>query len=174
MQRDESSKVRSIRFRFFTSTAMSILRRGLSVPLSNGHTSFILPCKKLIFEYSEVWGSNGGLKDFLAKDVVALAEANPGVECVVRRRENKHPVVRGVYGAPLRSLASPAAELTVRLVNGRSKEICLRNLTSPAVAIKVQLLLDASGQKIAKLKRPKVESTTESVRGIWSPFHTSH
>ena len=77
---------------------MSILRRSLSAPLSNGHTSFILPCKKLIFEYCEVWGSNRGMKDFLAQQVTRVAAANPGVECVVRRRPNKHPVLRAVYG----------------------------------------------------------------------------
>lgn len=56
-------------------------------------------------------------------------------------------------------------------VNGRDKVICLRSLLPPSVSSKVQLLLDSSGQKITNLKRPKVESTTESVRGIWSAFH---
>lgn len=159
---------------------MSILRRSLSAPLSNGHTSFILPCKKLIFEYCEVWGSNRGMKDFLAQQVTRVAAANPGVECVVRRRPNKHPVLRAVYGKF--SLISPPPPLRfVRViaevyvagstVNGRDKVICVRNLPSQSISAKVQLLLDSSGNKILSLKRPKVESTTESVRGIWSAFH---
>ena len=56
-------------------------------------------------------------------------------------------------------------------VNGRDKVICVRNLPSQSISAKVQLLLDSSGNKIMSLKRPKVESTTESVRGIWSAFH---
>lgn len=56
-------------------------------------------------------------------------------------------------------------------MNGRDKVICLRNLPPPSILSKVQLLLDSSGSKIVTLKRPKVESTTESVRGIWSAFH---
>lgn len=56
-------------------------------------------------------------------------------------------------------------------MNGRDKVICVRSLAPPAILKKVQLLLDSSGHKIVSLKRPKVESTTESVRGIWSAFH---
>lgn len=112
-----------------SSSAMaSILRRQLSAPVSNGHGSFILPCKKvrveigpcifasswytvrcsswlftqLVIEYCEQWGSNRGMRDFLSKgDVVRLAERNPGVELVVRRVEHRHPHLRGVYSEPL-------------------------------------------------------------------------
>lgn len=56
-------------------------------------------------------------------------------------------------------------------VNGRDKVICVRNLPAPSILAKVQLVLDSSGSKITTLKRPAVESTTESVRGIWSAFH---
>ncbi|KAL8281356.1 hypothetical protein RQP46_006390 [Phenoliferia psychrophenolica] len=90
---------------------------------------------------------------FVANDLVSLAEQNPSVEVVLRRVENKHPHLRAVY------------------VNGRDKVICVRNLAPPSIAAKAQLLLDSSGAKITSLKRPTVESTTESVRGIWSAFH---
>lgn len=101
-----------------------LLRRSLAVPLSNGSGSFVLPCKKvrllsrsppllvprlakaltplnpqLVFEYCETWGSNEGMRNFLSKgDVVKVAERYPGVEVVVRRVENRHPHLRGVYG----------------------------------------------------------------------------
>lgn len=79
--------------------SLPLLRRSLVAPISNGSSAFILPCKKLIFEYCETWGSNRGMKDFLLRDVVAVAEKNQGVEVVVRRVENRHPHVRGIYGA---------------------------------------------------------------------------
>lgn len=47
------------------------------------------------------------MKEFLEKDVVKVAEQYPGVEVVVRRKENHHPHVKGIYGAFLR-LASAA------------------------------------------------------------------
>lgn len=62
------------------------------------------------------------------------------------------------------SLVSP-------IVNGRSKEICVRSLEPSSISQKVKLLLDSSGAKITQIRRPKVESTNESVRGIWSAFH---
>ncbi|KAM0745591.1 hypothetical protein T439DRAFT_307657 [Meredithblackwellia eburnea MCA 4105] len=135
-----------------------ILRRTLSAPLSQGRHSFTLPCKKLILEYSEEWGSNRGMKAFIAspegkRGVIDLARRNPGVEVVVRRVQGKHPVLRGVYA------------------NGNSKVICVRSLPPPSIESKAQLLLDSSGAKIGTLKRPQVESSTESVRGVWSGFH---
>lgn len=51
-----------------------------------------------MFEYCETWGSNKGMRSFLSKgDVVKVAERYPGVEVVVRRVENRHPHLRGVY-----------------------------------------------------------------------------
>lgn len=47
----------------------------------------------------------------------------------------------------------------------------MRNLPPSSILAKADLLLASSGSKISTLKRPKVESTTESVRGMWSQFH---
>jgi large subunit ribosomal protein L43 len=56
-------------------------------------------------------------------------------------------------------------------VNGRDKVIPLNGLEVNGIHNKIQLLLDSSGAKIKPLKRRKVESTTESIRGIWSGLH---
>ncbi|KAM0792858.1 hypothetical protein ACM66B_002622 [Microbotryomycetes sp. NB124-2] len=131
-----------------------ILRRSLAAPVSNGSAAFVLPCRKLVFEYCESWGSNKGMREFLGRgDIVKVAERNPGVEIVLRRVDNRHPHIKGVY------------------MNGRDKVVCVRNLEPASIMNKAQLLLDSSGSKITTLKRPKVESTNESVRGIWSAFH---
>jgi large subunit ribosomal protein L43 len=60
-------------------------------------------------------------------------------------------------------------ELTI--VNGREKVICVRNLDSNQILKKAELLRDASGKKLKRVKR-RVETENSSVRGIWSPFHT--
>jgi large subunit ribosomal protein L43 len=58
-------------------------------------------------------------------------------------------------------------------VNGRDKVICTRNLTAGEINIKTELLRDSSGEKIKNLAKKPVISTTESVRGIWSPFNSN-
>ncbi|SGY68388.1 BQ5605_C004g02882 [Microbotryum silenes-dioicae] len=160
-----------------------ILRRSLAVPVANGTKSFVLPCKKIVFEYCETWGSNRGMREFLANGpIVSFARRYPGVEMVVQRVDNRHPHLRAVYGqwtklpftksvwiVGLRRLF-PDVPLFFP-VNGRDKVICVRSLPPPSIGAKLQLLLDSSGSKITTLKRPKVESSNESVRGIWSAFH---
>ncbi|GAA5916241.1 hypothetical protein JCM5296_001174 [Sporobolomyces johnsonii] len=142
--------------------AARLLRRSLALPHSptpaspsSSSSAFVLPCKKLVLSYSETQGSARGMRAFLASAQVAdLARRYPGVEVVIRREEGgRHPMLRGVY------------------VNGRTKEICVRSLPPSSILAKAQLLLDSSGAKIQELRRPTVESTTESVRGMWSAFH---
>lgn len=58
-------------------------------------------------------------------------------------------------------------------MNNRDKVIALNGHEMNVVEQKVQLLLDASGNKIKSLKRRTVESTTESSRGIWSGLHVT-
>ncbi|GAA5991582.1 hypothetical protein JCM5350_002623 [Sporobolomyces pararoseus] len=141
--------------------ASRILRRSLALPSSStpaspnsSTSSTILGCKKLVISYSEVQGSAKGVRSFLGSGMAQEWARNyPGVEFVVKREEGRHPLLRGVY------------------LNGRSKEICIRSLEPSSISQKVKLLLDSSGAKITPIRRPKVESTNESVRGIWSAFH---
>ena len=56
-------------------------------------------------------------------------------------------------------------------VNNRDKVVPLQGFEVNGIQKKVQLLLDSSGAKIKPLKRQTVESTAESVRGIWSGLH---
>ncbi|GAA5854911.1 hypothetical protein JCM8547_004119 [Rhodosporidiobolus lusitaniae] len=146
-----------------SSASRALLRRSLAPPLTSSIPSlspgpstpaFSLACKKLVLQYSELAGSNKGARSFIGSGmVVDLARRFPGVEVVVERREGKHPVLRGVYS------------------NGRTKEICVRSLEPSSILKKAQLLLDASGAKIQPIRRPGVQSATESVRGVWSAFH---
>lgn len=79
-----------------------------------GFGSFSLPCKKLILEYCETWGSSAGARAFIElqsqpvastsassntpkSGLASLADRNPGVEFLLKRRPFKHPVLRGHY-----------------------------------------------------------------------------
>lgn len=50
--------------------------------------------------------------------------------------------------------------------------ICVRNLEAGQVLKKVELLRDASGEKLKRMKGGRmVTSLNQGVRGIWDPFH---
>jgi large subunit ribosomal protein L43 len=79
---------------------------------------------------------------------------HPQIEIRVSPRPNRHPIIRGLY------------------INGREKTICVRNLEREQVLQKAELLRDASGAQLRRVKGGRmVTSLNESVRGIWSPMH---
>jgi len=92
------------------------------------------------------------LSAFLKNNLSRFAATHPQIEITVSPRQHKHPVVTGHY------------------INGREKAICVRNLTREQILQKVELLRDASGEKLKRTTKP-VKSINESVRGIWSPYH---
>jgi large subunit ribosomal protein L43 len=91
---------------------------------------------------------SGFIKSLLPK----FAANNPQVEFAVSPRPGKHPVIIGHY------------------INGRTKPICVRNLSPYEILQKVELLRDASGDKLRRTNKA-VHSNKPSVRGIWSPYH---
>lgn len=103
------------------------------------------------FGYCDWSGSSRGMNQFITSKLPEFAESNPQIQFSVTKRPHAHPIIRGVY------------------INGREKVICVRNLKDSEVLEKCRLLKDASGLKLKKRRHP-VESTNESVRGIWSPF----
>jgi large subunit ribosomal protein L43 len=50
------------------------------------------------------------------------------------------------------------------------KSICVKNMEASTILKKAELLRDASGQKVKRVNKP-VTSISQSVRGIWSPYH---
>lgn len=90
---------------------------------------------------------------FLRDQLPAFAAANPSIEITVSPRPSKHPVIKGTF------------------INGREKAICVRNLQPMSILQKAVLLRDASGEKLKTETKP-VKSINDSVRGIWSPYHS--
>jgi hypothetical protein len=76
-----------------------IFRAQLSSKPSNGHASFIPQISKLVFEYSQNWSSSTNTRTFLQNNLQNLARANPHVQLVVKQRNNRQPIVRGLYRA---------------------------------------------------------------------------
>ncbi|ORX57505.1 hypothetical protein DM01DRAFT_1319439 [Hesseltinella vesiculosa] len=132
------------------STAAKLIK-----PVSNGAGAFVLQCRKLVFNYCEHWGSSSGMVNYIKKDLVKFAAENPQIEIVVQQRKAHHPIIRGYY------------------LNGRDKVICTRNMQANEIGNKVRLLQSSSGEKLKLLAKKPVISTNESVRGIWSPFHSN-
>lgn len=94
------------------------------------------------------------MNSFLQHTLPAFARQNPQIEIRVSPRANKHPVVIGRY------------------INGKIKAICVRKLLKDQILEKAELLRDASGDRLKRVRKP-VKSINQAVRGIWSPFHTS-
>lgn len=73
----------------------------MSKPAANGYNGvFHRPCKKIVLDYCETWGSSEGMRSFIQSEKAgpaSIAERHPEVEVVVRRRPFKHPVLRGLY-----------------------------------------------------------------------------
>jgi large subunit ribosomal protein L43 len=124
--------------------------------------------------------------EYLKKDFVNFAKANPQIEFVVEPRAAHHPIIRGHYCECSESGILGLWDCTkstndlkhnicffLGSVNGREKVICVRNMEPYEIKQKVQLLKDSSGAKLKNLAKRPVISTTESDRGIWSPFHTN-
>ncbi|KAK6594823.1 hypothetical protein H4I96_10554 [Botrytis cinerea] len=128
----------------------------------NGVGAFILQCTKMDFHYCDWAGSSKGMNcsnthtatvPSSKNSLPGFAKANPQIEITVSPRPAKHPVIIGHY------------------INGREKAICVRNLEIGQILKKAELLRDASGEKLKRVKKP-VKSINESVRGIWSPYHS--
>ncbi|KAJ7596599.1 mitochondrial ribosomal protein subunit L51 [Mycena floridula] len=132
----------------------AIFRAKLGSAPSNGHSVYLSPVRKLVFEYTNTGPSSANARTFLLNRLEPLARENPHVEMVVRMRHSGEPIVRGFY------------------VNQREKVIPLNGFEVTGIQKKVQLLLDSSGAKIKSLKKT-VESKTESARGIWSGVHAT-
>ncbi|KAK3191060.1 39S ribosomal protein L51, mitochondrial [Lecanicillium sp. MT-2017a] len=118
----------------------------------NGLGAFVLQCKKVDLHYCDWAGSSKGMNGFIKSLLPKFAANNPQVEIAVSPRPGKHPVAIGHY------------------INGRTKPICVRNLTPYEILQKVELLRDASGDKLRRTNK-SVWSGKPSVRGIWSPYH---
>jgi len=121
----------------------------------NGVGAFILQCKRLDFHYSDWAGSSRGIKSFLKSRLfINFTSAHPQIQVHISPRGNNHPIIRGSY------------------INGREKVICVRNLEPGQILKKVELLRDASGEKLKRVKGGRmVTSLNQGVRGIWDPFH---
>ncbi|KAK6584829.1 hypothetical protein PZA11_003053 [Diplocarpon coronariae] len=134
---------------------MAILGLRKTTVSQNGVSSFILQCRRMDFHYCDTWGSSRGMNSFLRNSLAKFAAANPSIEICVSPRGNRHPVIIAHYlGAKME----------------RHKAICVRNLQKEQILQKAELLRDASGEKLKRVKKP-VLSVKESVRGIWSPYH---
>lgn len=125
--------------------------------------SFIPQITKLIFAVDDFAPSQESLRTFIKNDLTGIADNNKNVEFIIQG------VAKGARG----SLGvGNGGWIKGEYINGRDKVIATNRLDHQYIKQKVQLLLDSSGKKIVPLKNNTIESTNQSVRGIWSPYHT--
>ncbi|KAG5356851.1 54S ribosomal protein L51 [Yarrowia sp. C11] len=119
----------------------------------NGVGNFVLQCKKVTFRYCNWGGSSEGMRQYLDKNLQKIAAQNPEIEFVAVK-DIGHPFIRGEF------------------VNGAEKTICCKNKHPRFIDGKFEMLKSTDGAPRKQMKSP-VESINESVRGIWSPYHTN-
>ncbi|TIC23424.1 hypothetical protein E3Q11_03899 [Wallemia mellicola] len=125
--------------------------------------AFVPQITRIIFAVDDFAPSHQSLRSFLRYNLNDTANNNKHVQFVVQG------VAKGARGSlGVRN----GGWIRGEYINGREKVIATNRLNAHSVKEKVQLLLDSSGKKIVPLKKNPVESANESVRGIWSPYHT--
>jgi large subunit ribosomal protein L43 len=92
------------------------------------------------------------MNNFIKTHLPKFAKNHPQIEITVSPRPRQHPMIVGHY------------------INGKQREISVRNLKSEEIRAKAEELRDTNGEKMKRVNKP-VTSLNESVRGIWSPFH---
>jgi len=92
------------------------------------------------------------MNTFIKTLLPKFAAAHPQIEIVVSPRPRKHPVIVGQY------------------INGRERNVCVKNMEPLEILQRAKYLRDASGEKVKRVNKP-VQSINESVRGVWSPYH---
>lgn len=104
--------------------------------------------KELVIRYCDWGGSSRGIREFIAKDLVGFADANPQLKISVVRRNNMHPVVRGRY------------------INGREKVADVKNISRNEVRHFTTRLRNQSGRKVKKFSKPVI-TERPSIQGYW-------
>lgn len=104
-----------------------------------GYKHFLTPLRRLIFDYDPLSPAQHGVRAYLRKPLLAMAEANPDVEVLVRKlRRGKAAVLRGHYGMTNRFENVPCDDgILILSVNGRDKVICVNKLEANEVEKKV-------------------------------------
>ncbi|TIA74293.1 hypothetical protein E3P92_01389 [Wallemia ichthyophaga] len=109
--------------------------------------SFIPQITKFTLAVDDFAPSHEALRKFIQSDLIDIANKNKNVEFIIQG------VAKGARG----SLGvGNGGWIKGEYINGRDK-----------------LLIDSSGKKIVPLKNAPIESTNQSVRGIWSPYHAN-
>ncbi|MCJ1232421.1 39S ribosomal protein L51, mitochondrial [Varicellaria rhodocarpa] len=163
---------------------VSALRTVSTARNGVGSAPLIIQCKSLDFHYCDWSGSSRGMvliyfpytlnspqhnpplqtkqttdlpnSACLTHLLPRFAVSNPTISIRVSPRPNQHPLLKATY------------------INGNTKAICVRNLSQEQIIKKAELLRDASGEKLKRIKGGRVvESVNEGVRGVWSGLHNA-
>ncbi|KAF5092356.1 hypothetical protein D0Z00_004622 [Geotrichum galactomycetum] len=118
--------------------------------VKNGVGSFVLP---ITLQYCNWGGSSNGMRQLLSTQIKSVAAKYPDVEFVLKKKSG-HPTITGEYGV------------------GKTQTVSVRNATLGQIKEQIEFIHDNRGNAPKKYKYP-VKSTNESVRGVWSPFHTN-
>jgi large subunit ribosomal protein L43 len=86
--------------------------------------------KELVIRYSDYDGSSRGIREWMQTNLVKFAENNPNLVVKALKKRAKHPCLTGVY------------------LNGNSKTIGIKNLSTEEIQSHVLHLRNQIGRKV--------------------------
>jgi hypothetical protein len=119
---------------------------------ANGVGHFILPLQRVSFTYCSHSGDSRGIREYLSKNLPALATSNPTVEFVIEPRWGRFPQIQAWFLA------------------GHTKQLCVKNMSPAKVHESFLKLRNSSGRPLRRF-RQGVDSYAPAIRPLWSPFH---
>ena len=115
-------------------------------------TRGIQQIKSLTIRYCEYGGSSSTVRQYLnSNKIIQLAESYPKVEINVKVKGNRHPNISAEY------------------INGKFKQIGIKNEPMKAVEKSIEKLLNSSGRKITKINKD-IKTFRPSTQGVWTPY----
>ncbi|KAG2502079.1 hypothetical protein HYH03_000572 [Edaphochlamys debaryana] len=107
--------------------------------------------ESLIVKYCDIGGSSRGMRLFLKEALPAFREQNPQLAVEEQVRRYRHPQLVGLYR------------------NGRSKPVCVKNLSPAEIMEHVGWLRNSHGRgQEYRVVRSRHLSRSPSVQGVWS------
>jgi len=106
--------------------------------------------RELLVRFSDIDGSSKGIREWMQKNLLDLANKNPHISFQVETIRNRHPILRANY------------------LNGNSKTIGVKNLTPKEINEYAEFLNNQIGRKMSSTGYAKpVVSRNPSIQGEW-------
>lgn len=119
--------------------------------LHNGIGRYVCQLQRITFRFSKSHGNCKGIREYIERDLMDFAKANPGVVIYLKPRRIGPPSITADY------------------LNGGSQYRAFPKESREEVLKWVDFALTQSGYPIARFIK-NIHTDTPSIQGVWNPF----